>query len=109
MEEELKTNKNQLAKVETETVVKAKVKNIGGRPASITQDQVLEIARLKGEYGILTWNKAIELSLEIHPDWTLPHYKNCMIQINKLFTGMLVLTNKTLEENRIESQKKTLE
>jgi hypothetical protein len=55
------------------------VKNLGGRPASISQNQVLEIIRIKGEYGILTWNKAIDLSLEIHPDWVLPHYKNCLI------------------------------
>jgi hypothetical protein len=83
------------------------VKNLGGRPASISQNQVLEIIRIKGEYGILTWNKAIDLSLEIHPDWVLPHYKNCLIQINKVFGSMLLITNKVLEENRKESLKKT--
>ena len=84
------------------------VKNPGGRPVSITQDQVIEIARIKGEYGILTWNKAIELCIELHPTWKLPHYKNCMIQINKLFGIMLTLTNQKLEHNRSESLKKTL-
>jgi hypothetical protein len=83
------------------------VKNLGGRPASISQYQVLEIIRIKGEYGILTWNKAIDLCLEIHPDWILPHYKNCLIQINKVFSSMLMITNKVLEENRKESLKKT--
>jgi hypothetical protein len=83
------------------------VKNLGGRPASISQNQVLEIIRIKGEYGILTWNKAIDLCLEIHPDWVLPHYKNCLIQINKVFSSMLLITNKVLEENRKESLKKT--
>ena len=98
MNENLKTKDHQVVKV----------KNLGGRPVSISQDQVLEIVRLKGEYGILTWNKAIELALELHPHWVLPHYKNCMIQINKLFSGMLILTSKKLEQNRLESLKKTI-
>ena len=83
------------------------LKNLGGRPTLISQNQVIEIARIKGEYGILTWNKAIDLCMELHPDWTLPHYKNCMIQINKLFGTMLSLTNQKLELNRLESLKKT--
>ncbi len=31
-----------------------KVKNLGGRPSLITQEQTIEIARVKGQYGILT-------------------------------------------------------
>ena len=99
-----KITKNSVVEVDTTLI---KTKNLGGRPVSITQDQVLEIARIKGEYGVLTWKKAIELTLEIHPTWNFPHYKNCIIQINKLFANMLVLTNQKLELNRQESLKKT--
>ena len=84
------------------------VKNLGGRPVSISQNQVIEIVRIKGEYGILTWNKAIDLCMELHPTWQLPHYKNCMIQINKLFGIMPSLTNQKLDHNRSQSLKKTL-
>ena len=97
--------KKELISTKTDIV---QVKNLGGRPASISQNQVIEIARIKGEYGILTWNKAIDLCMELHPNWKFPHYKNCMIQINKLFGTMLILTNQKLELNRLESLKKRL-
>ena len=95
---------NQIKTYETELVAP---KNLGGRPSLITQAQVLEIARIKGEYGLLTWVKAIELTLEIHPNWKLPHYKNCMIHINRLFLDMIQLTNLQLEQNRRDQLKKT--
>lgn len=99
MSKSIKTTKTEQSRT-------TKIKNLGGRPSLITQVQVLEIARIKGEYGILTWQQAIILSLEIHPDWKLPHYKNCMIHINRLFLGMVELTNQKLAQNREDNLKK---
>ena len=82
------------------------IKNLGGRPSLISIDQTLEIVRIKGEYGILTWQKAIILIKEIHPDWKLPHYKNCMIHINRVFPKMAEMIIEKLAKNRDQILKK---
>lgn len=84
-----------------------KVKNLGGRPSLITEGQTIEIARVKGQYGILTWQDAIKLTKEIHPEWVLPHYKNCMIHINRLLPKLLEIVNQQLLENRENNLKKS--
>ena len=86
---------------------KQPIKNLGGRPSLITQEQTIEIARVKGQYGILTWQNAIKLTKEIHPEWVLPHYKNCMIPINRLLPKLLEIVNQQLVENREGSLKKS--
>ena len=93
--------------IQTQETSTIKIKNLGGRPSLITRNQTIEITRIKGEYGISTWQRAIILSKEIHPDWKLPHYKNCMIHINRLLPQMTEMIKQQLDENRANTLKKT--
>jgi hypothetical protein len=85
-----------------------KVKNLGGRPPKITQDMIWEIIRIKGEYGIGEWKRTINLAKELHPDWSLPNYKNCLSGVYRTFEMMVDSIQLILFLNRIEFVKKTL-
>ena len=69
---QLQTNNYPNSKTNPNSIVDLSLKNLGGRPPKISQEQVFEMIRIKGEYGILTWNKTIDLCQELHPTWQLP-------------------------------------
>jgi hypothetical protein len=84
------------------------LKNLGGRPPKITEIMVWEIIRIKGEYGIGEWKKSINLCQELHPDWVLPSYKNCLAGVYRTFDMMVNSIQFILILNRLEFLKKTL-
>jgi hypothetical protein len=84
------------------------VKNLGGRPPKITDGVVWEMIRIKSQYGIGEWKKTIYLFRELHPDWALPNYKNCLAGIYRTFDMLVNTINFVLFMNRLEFLKKTV-
>ena len=103
---QLQTNNYPNSKTNSNSIIDLSIKNLGGRPAKISQEQVFEMIRIKGEYGILTWNKTIDLCQELHPTWQLPHYNNCLVQIKNVFNLLAKMTDDQLKINRDQSLKK---
>jgi hypothetical protein len=83
------------------------IKNLGGRPPKITEEMVWEVIRIKGEYGVGDWKKTINLCQELHPDWSLPNYKNCLAGVYRTFDMMIGSIRFILFLNRLEFLKKT--
>ncbi len=71
-----------------------------GRKPKLSVNQLFEFIRIKKDYDVGDWKKTFNLCKEIHPDWVLPVYHNCLSSLYRLFVYLNLLVNTILLVNR---------
>jgi hypothetical protein len=71
-----------------------------GRPPKLSLEQVYEFIRIKKDYDVGDWKKTFKVCQEIHPDWDLPVYHNCLSSLHRLFGYMFWFVQMSLYFHR---------